>query len=45
MPIGSADSTRLKSNTATDMSEKVLRWFAQIFAAIIKPTKYFLRAR
>jgi uncharacterized protein (DUF1501 family) len=36
---------RLKSDTATDMSEKVFRWFAQIGEAIIKPTKYFLRAR
>jgi type II secretory pathway component PulM len=27
------------------MSEKVLRWFAQIGAAVIKPTKYFLRTR
>jgi hypothetical protein len=27
------------------MSEKVLRWFAQIAAAVIKPTKYFLRTR
>jgi len=43
MPIVSANSTRLKS--ATDMSEKVLRWFAQIAAAVIKPTKYFLRTR
>jgi hypothetical protein len=43
----SADSTRLKSDTATatDMGEKVLRWFAQIGAAIIEPTKYFLRTR
>jgi hypothetical protein len=45
MPIDSADSTRLKSDTATDMSEKVLRWFAQIGAAVVKPTKYFLRTR
>jgi hypothetical protein len=45
MPIDSADSTRLKSDTATDIGEKVLRWFAQIGAAVIKPTKYFLRAR
>ena len=45
MPINSADSTRLKSDTATDMSEKVLRWFAQIAAAVIKSTKYFLRTR
>ena len=45
MPIDSADSTRLKSDTATDMSEKVLRWFAQIGAGAIKSTKHFLRAR
>jgi hypothetical protein len=45
MPIDSADSTRLKSDTASDMGEKVLRWFAQISAAVIKPTKYFLRTR
>jgi hypothetical protein len=45
MLIDSADSTRLKSDTATDIGEKVLRWFAQIGAAVIKPTKYFLRAR
>ena len=43
MPIDSADSTRLKSDTATDMGERVLRWFAQIGAAVIKPTRYFLR--
>ncbi len=43
MPIDSADSTRLKSDTATDIGEKVLRWFAQIGAAVIKPIKYFLR--
>jgi hypothetical protein len=45
MPIDSADSTKLKSDTATDIGEKVLRWFAQIGAAVIKPTKYFLRAK
>jgi len=45
MPIDSADSTRLKSVTTTDMSETVLRWFAQIGAAVIKPTKYFLPTR
>jgi len=45
MPIDSADSTRLKSDTATDIGEKVLRWFAQIGAAVIKPIKYFLRTR
>src|SRR5262249_6834872 len=43
MPIDSADSTRLKSDTATDIGGKVLRWFAQIGAAVIKPIKYFLR--
>ena len=43
MPIDSADSTGLKSDPATHMGEKVLRWFAQIGAAVIKPTKYFLR--
>ena len=45
MPNDSADSTRLKSDTATDIGEKVLRWFAQIGAAVTKPTKHFLRAR
>jgi len=45
MPIDSADSTRLKSDTATDIGEKVLRWFAQIGAAVTKPIKYFLRTR
>ena len=45
MPIDSADSTRLKSSMATDIGEKVLRWFAQIGAAVTKPTKYFMRAR
>jgi hypothetical protein len=45
MPIDSADSTRLKSDTAPDIGEKVLRWFAQIGAAVTKPTKYFMRAR
>jgi hypothetical protein len=43
MPIDSADSTRLKSDMATDIGEKVLRWFAQIGAAVITPIKYFLR--
>jgi hypothetical protein len=43
MPIDSADSTKLKSDTATDIGEKVLRWFAQIGAAVTKPTRYFLR--
>jgi hypothetical protein len=45
MTIESADSTKLKSDMATDMGEKVLRWFAQIGAAVIKPIKYFLRTR
>src|SRR5215813_10241274 len=45
MPIDSAGSTRLKSDTATDIGEKVLRWFAQIGAAVTKPIKYFLRTR
>jgi hypothetical protein len=45
MPIDSADSTRLKLDTATDIAEKVLRWFAQFGAAVIKPIKYFLRTR
>ena len=45
MPIDSADSTRLKSDTATDIGEKVLRWFVQIGAAVTKPIKYFLRTR
>jgi hypothetical protein len=43
MPIDSAESTKLKSDTATDIGEKVLRWFAQIGAAVTKPTRYFLR--
>jgi len=44
MPIDSADSTRLKSEAATDIGERALRWFAQIGAALIKPflkTKHF----
>jgi hypothetical protein len=45
MPIDSADLTRLKSETATDIGERVLRWFAQIGAALIKPTKYFLKTK
>ena len=45
MPIDSADSTRPKSDMATDLGQKVLRWFAQIGAAVTKPTKYFMRAR
>ena len=43
MPIDSADSTKLKSDTTTDIGEKILRWFAQIGAAVTKPTRYFLR--
>jgi hypothetical protein len=43
MPIDSGDSTRLKSDTAADIGEKVLRWFARIGAAVIKPIKYHLR--
>jgi hypothetical protein len=43
MTTESADSTKLKSDMATDMGEKVLRWFAQIGAAVIKRTRYFLR--
>jgi hypothetical protein len=45
MPIDSADSTRPKSDMAADLGQKVLRWFAQIGAAVIEPTKYFLRTR
>ena len=45
MPIDSAKSARLRSVTATDMSEKVLRWFAQIGEAVSKWTNYFLRTR
>jgi hypothetical protein len=43
MPIESVDSTKLKSDTTTDMGERVLHWFAQICAAVIKPIRYFLR--
>jgi hypothetical protein len=43
MSIDSADSP--KSDTATDMGENVLRWFARIGAAVIKPIKYFLRTK
>ena len=45
MPIDSAKSARLRSITATDMSEKVLRWFAQIGEAVSGRTDYFLRTR
>jgi hypothetical protein len=45
MPFDSVDSSSLKSDTATDIGEKVLHWFAQIGAAVIKPAKYFLRTR
>ena len=41
MPIDSAKSARLRSV----MSEKVLRWFAQIGEAVSKWTNYFLRTR
>jgi hypothetical protein len=40
-----AGSSSLKSDMATDIGEKVLRWFVQIGAAVIKPAKYFLRTR
>jgi hypothetical protein len=43
MPNESTDSTIRKSDTATHIGEMVLRLFAQIAAAVIKPTKYFLR--
>jgi hypothetical protein len=45
MLTDSADSTRPKSDTSTDIGEKVSRWFAQICAAVIKPTKYFLQTK
>ena len=45
MPIDSAKSARLRSVTATDMSKKVLRWFAQIGEAVSGWTDYFLRTR
>ena len=45
MPIDSAKSARQRSVTATDMSEKVLRWFAQIGEAVSKWTNYFWRTR
>jgi hypothetical protein len=45
MPTDSADSTRLKSDTTIDIYEKVSRWFTQICAAIIKPTRYFLQTK
>jgi len=45
MPIDSTESTRPKQDTARDVVESILRWFTQIGAAVIKPTKYFLRTR
>jgi hypothetical protein len=43
MPTNSAQSSRPKPETAGDIAESVLRWFAVIGAAINKTTKYFLR--
>jgi hypothetical protein len=43
MPIDSADSTKLKSDTVMEMGERVLRWFTQFGAIVIKSTKHFLR--
>ena len=39
-----SNSTGLNSVMATDTSEKVWRWFAQIAAAAVKSTTYFLPA-
>jgi hypothetical protein len=39
-----SNSTGLNSVTATDTSEKLWRWFAQIAAAVVKSTTYFLPA-
>ncbi|HYQ08404.1 MAG TPA: hypothetical protein VER26_15715 [Xanthobacteraceae bacterium] len=39
-----SNSTGLNSVTATDTSEKFWRWFAQIAAAVVKSTTYFLPA-
>jgi hypothetical protein len=44
MPTDSVDST-MNSDTAMDIGERVLRWFAQIRAAVIKPTQYFSRTK
>jgi hypothetical protein len=43
MPTDSVESSRPKPETARDIAESVLRWFAVIGAAINKTTKYFLR--
>jgi hypothetical protein len=43
MPIDSADSTRVKSDTVMEIGERVLRWFTQFGAVVIKSTKHFLR--
>jgi len=40
--LDSVDSTRPGIRHSQDMSKKVLRWFAQTGAAVIKMTKYFL---
>jgi hypothetical protein len=40
-----AESSRPKGGTRSGVLEKFLRSFAQIGAAVIKPTKYFLRAK
>ena len=39
-----SNSTGLNSVTATDTNEKFWRWFAQIAAAVVKSTSYFLPA-
>ena len=41
--LSGLDQTEIRHSQ--DMSEKVLRWFAQIGAAVTKPIKYFLRTR
>jgi hypothetical protein len=43
MPTDSVESSGPKPETARDIAESVLRWFAVIGAAINKTTKYFLR--
>jgi hypothetical protein len=40
-----AESSRPKRGTRSGVLEKFLRSFAEIGAAVIKPTKYFLRAK
>jgi hypothetical protein len=40
-----AESSRPKRGTKSGVLEKFLRSFAEIGAAVIKPTKYFLRAK